>query len=209
MIKVEQPRSILASGQRAQFSRHGTVHEICSPVAAIQFESAMGAGRVCQSNPAATTTADPTVFMPSAAPMAPIATIPRIPPITPAVTVPIDETGRPSLIQPTEYCTTTTQPSNPLPLPPPAQASPAKPRVIYSQPLPESPTSVPLSVRQRLNEMCAGKCRNLAVELASPMHLRVAFMVRDQVEADMLTNLLGGISELAPYKVDFEVQIGQ
>jgi hypothetical protein len=81
--------------------------------------------------------------------------------------------------------------------------------VIYAPPPPEAPNSVPLAVRQRLTEMCAGKCRNLGVELSSPMHLRVAFTVRDQVEADMLTNLLGGIAELAPYKVDFEVQIRQ
>ncbi len=84
-----------------------------------------------------------------------------------------------------------------------------KPRAIYVQPAADNPNQAPLAVRQKLSEVCAGKCRNLAVEKVSGNRLRVAFLVRDQVEADMLTNLLGGLPELAAYKVDFEVQIGQ
>jgi hypothetical protein len=128
-------------------------------------------------------------------------------PVTPAVTVPLDEFGRPSAIQPTDYRTTVASPTNLLP--PISRIDQTKPNIVYSQLPPETPNGVPLAVRQRLNEVCTGKCRNLAVELASPMHLRVAFVVRDQVEADLLTNLLGTLTELAPYKVDFEVQIGQ
>ncbi len=66
-----------------------------------------------------------------------------------------------------------------------------------------------MPVREKVSQICTGRCRNLVVEMISPIRLRIAFLVKDQTEADMLTNLLGGAQELAPYKVDFEVQIGQ
>jgi hypothetical protein len=77
-------------------------------------------------------------------------------------------------------------------------------------PLPaETGNRLPMSVREKVSQICAGRCRNLVVEPLSPIRLRIAFLVKDQTEADMLTNLLGSAQELAPYKVDFEVQIGQ
>ena len=123
--------------------------------------------------------------------------------MTPAITVPLDDAGRPA-IRTTEY-------RAPLPPPtPPSPPEPIKPKVIYApQPDAGGARSLPLPVRERLSGVCAGKCRNLAVDLQTPTRLNISFLVRDQVEAEMLTNMLGALPELAPYKVDFEVQIGQ
>jgi hypothetical protein len=68
---------------------------------------------------------------------------------------------------------------------------------------------LPLAVRERVSEVCTGKCRNLAVTMTAPSRLTVSFLVKDSLEAELLTNMIGALPELASYKVDFEVQIGQ
>lgn len=73
----------------------------------------------------------------------------------------------------------------------------------------EGNNRLPMQVRERISQLCSGRCRNLVVEGISPIRLRIAFLVKDQTEAEMLTNQIGSAPELAPYKVDFEVQIGQ
>jgi hypothetical protein len=103
-------------------------------------------------------------------------------------------------------------PLPPLPavVPPLAAPKPPSPLNVNYPPAPSEPTNrLPLQVREKISQICNGRCRNLVVEAISPIRLRVGFLVKDQSEADMLTNQLGGASELAPYKVDFEVQIGQ
>jgi hypothetical protein len=108
------------------------------------------------------------------------------------------------------------RPPAPLPPLPPivppvdAAAKPASPLNVNYPPAPAEPTNrLPLQVREKISQICNGRCRNLVVETISPIRLRIGFLVKDQSEADMLTNQLGGAAELAPYKVDFEVQIGQ
>jgi hypothetical protein len=81
--------------------------------------------------------------------------------------------------------------------------------VIVVEPPSQAVARTPLQVRAKISEVCSGTARNLIVEQLSPIRLRVAFMVRDQVDAETLTNQLSALRELAPYKVDFEVQIGQ
>jgi hypothetical protein len=68
---------------------------------------------------------------------------------------------------------------------------------------------IPLAVREDVAALCGDKARNLAVELTAPMRMRIAFMVRDQADAEILTEKLTRLRALAPYRVDFEVQIGQ
>jgi hypothetical protein len=124
--------------------------------------------------------------------------------MTPSVTVPVDASGRPgSPIQTTEY----RAPLTPPPAPPVAPEV-ARPKVMF---LPETggTNRLPLAVREKISEVCTGKCRNLAVTMQTPSRLTVSFLVKDQIEAELLTNMLGSLPELAPYKVDFEVQIGQ
>ena len=64
-------------------------------------------------------------------------------------------------------------------------------------------------MREKISQLCAGKCRNLTVTMPKSSRLTIGFLVKDAVEADLLTNMLGALPELASYKVDFEVQIGQ
>jgi hypothetical protein len=124
--------------------------------------------------------------------------------MTPSVTVPLDAVGRPaSPIQPTEY----RAPLQPPPVPPTAPVPP-RPKVVI---LPDAggANGLPLGVRERVSQVCTGKCRNLAVTMPKPSRLTISFMVKDPMEAELLTNMLGALPELAAYKVDFEVQIGQ
>jgi hypothetical protein len=86
---------------------------------------------------------------------------------------------------------------------------PARP----SQAVPEPPGAagyrIPLNIRERISAICDGKSRNLVVEQPSPIRLRIAFLVRTPADAESLTTQLAALPELGPYKVDFEVQIGQ
>src|SRR5262245_1948968 len=123
--------------------------------------------------------------------------------MTPSVTTPLDATGRPSGIQSTEYRAPLAPPPGPA-----AAPEPPRPKVLI---LPETAAAnpLPLAVRERVSQLCAGKCRNLTMTMPKPSRLTIGFLVKDAVEADLLTNMLGALPELAPYKVDFEVQIGQ
>ncbi len=112
----------------------------------------------------------------------------------PAVTFPVDASGRP-MIQPTSY----RQPE-------PASAPPRK----YIVPLTESTASdrLPSKLQEKVTATCAGKCRGLSVEILGSDRLCIRFRAKDQLDADLLTNMLGSLPELAPYRVEFEVQIG-
>lgn len=130
-------------------------------------------------------------------------TRPATGPATPSITIPLDPPGRVSSIQPTEF----RAPLTPPPAPPVAP-EPARPKVVT---LPDAggANGLPLVVRQKISEICANRCRNLAVSMQSPTRMTVSFLVKDQFEAELLTNMLSALPELAAYKVDFEVQIGQ
>jgi hypothetical protein len=82
-------------------------------------------------------------------------------------------------------------------------------QVIVVEPPASTAPRTPLQVREKISEICSVKARNLIVEQLSPIRLRIAFMVREQADAESLTTQLSALRELAPYKVDFEVQIGQ
>jgi hypothetical protein len=89
---------------------------------------------------------------------------------------------------------------------------PTRPGVPVAEPSPPPGPSgfrIPLNVRERISEICAGRSRNLVVEQQSPIRLRIAFLVHSPADADALTSQLAALPELGPYKVDFEVQIGQ
>lgn len=93
-----------------------------------------------------------------------------------------------------------------------ANALPARPvqAIVVADPPPGTPGArIPITVRSRISEVCQDKTRNLVVEQLSPIRLRIAFMVREQTDAESLTAQLAALPELGPYKVDFEVQIGQ
>jgi len=107
-------------------------------------------------------------------------------------------------VQPTSFATIST--------PTAADSLPQRPSQF---PAPAEPPAggiingVPRSVRDSISAACQAKARNLVVELVAPMRLRVAFRVKQQADAEMLTEQLARLRDLAPYKVDFEVQIGQ
>lgn len=148
-----------------------------------------------------------------AAPLGPVFVIepskPGNPTLTPSVTVPLND-PKPGPIQPTEFrATPITGKETPAPLPPIVTPVPLKPKLVYFPPPSDNSNRLPQPIREKISTVCAGKCRNLIVEMQSPIRLRVSFMVKDQFEADMLINTLAGLQELSPYKVDFEVQIGQ
>lgn len=109
-----------------------------------------------------------------------------------------------SPIRPTSFAT--------IAAPTPAEALPQRPSQF---PAPEKSrpqdvvNGVPRSVRESVAALCMDKARNITVELVSPMRLRIAFRVRQQSDAETLTEQLVRLRDLAPYKVDFEVQIGQ
>jgi len=91
---------------------------------------------------------------------------------------------------------------------------PAEPVRTANFSAPEPPpgpvnSRLPLQVRQRVSEVCAGKALNLAVEPLSPIRLRVGMTVKTHADAEWLTSQLAALPELRPYKVDFEMQIGE
>ncbi len=94
--------------------------------------------------------------------------------------------------------------------PPPVLPQASGPLTInYAVAPVEGNNRIPLQVREKISQICDTKCRNLVVESISRIRLRISFLVKEQSDAEILTNLLGSAAELAPYKVDFEVQIGQ
>lgn len=113
----------------------------------------------------------------------------------PAVTVPVDSTGRP-MIQQTSYRTGE-----------PTSVAPKK----YVVPLHDlaGKDSLPAPVQEKIAATCAGKCRGLVVQNLGAGRLLIRFSAKDQLDAELLTNLLSSLPELAPYRVEFEVQIGQ
>lgn len=94
---------------------------------------------------------------------------------------------------------------------PAASSSPPHVQPAPINPPPPAPTGsgLPLTVREKIGEVCKVKARNLVVEQISPLHLRVGFMCKTQADADGVTNHLAGLRELAPYNLDYEIQIGQ
>jgi hypothetical protein len=89
-----------------------------------------------------------------------------------------------------------------------AEAQPNARAPISPPPAPTG-SGLPLPVREKIGDVCKDKARNLIVEQISPLHLRVGFMCKTQAEADAITNHLAGVRELAPYNLDYEIQIGQ
>jgi hypothetical protein len=89
-------------------------------------------------------------------------------------------------------------------------ALPARPVQVLPDPPPNTAGyRIPLHIRERISAICDGKARNLVVEQPSPIRLRIAFLVRTPSDAESLTTQLAALPELGPFKVDFEVQIGQ
>lgn len=113
----------------------------------------------------------------------------------PAITVPVDPMGRP-VIQPTDYRS-----------PAPQVTTTSK----YVVPLhdPQSANALPPGLQEKILATCQGKCRGLYAEVLGPGRLRIQFKAKDQLDAELLANLLSAMPELAPYRVEFEVQIGQ
>ena len=83
----------------------------------------------------------------------------------------------------------------------PEPITPQEPALVAAGP------KLPLAVRERISELCAGKAQNLVVEQTGPTRLRLGMAVRTHSDAEWLTFQLSALPELRPYKVDFEVQI--
>lgn len=113
----------------------------------------------------------------------------------PAVTVPVDSAGRP-MIQQASYRAGE-----------PASAAPKK----YVVPLDDAAArnALPTQAQEKILATCAGKCRGLVVQSLGAGRLLIRFRAKDQLDAELVTNLLSSLPELAPYRVEFEVQIGQ
>ena len=95
-----------------------------------------------------------------------------------------------------------------VPPPPPPPVRTANYNGPEMAPAPPN-THLPLQVRQRVSEVCAGRAFNLAVEQLSPIRLRVGMSVKTHADAEWITSQLAALPELRPYKVDFEMQIGE
>jgi hypothetical protein len=91
-----------------------------------------------------------------------------------------------------------------LPDPQPTRAAAAAPRspvvspeVFYSR------------LRSRIEQACAGKGHDLEVYARGPDSLLVRVKVAKAADAEQVANRISQLPELAPYRVSFEMRVGQ
>jgi hypothetical protein len=64
-------------------------------------------------------------------------------------------------------------------------------------------------LRTRIEQACAGKGRDLEVYARGPASLLVRVKVAKAADAELVANRISQLPELAPYRVGFEVRVGQ
>jgi hypothetical protein len=79
----------------------------------------------------------------------------------------------------------------------PARAPAAAPDTAYSR------------LRTRIEQACAGKGRDLELYSRGPGNLLVRVKVAKAADAELLANRISQLPELAPYRVSFEMRVGQ
>lgn len=97
--------------------------------------------------------------------------------------------------------------STPTPAPAVSGGSPAT--VVFDGIWEEAPPPAPRPdrLRERIEAACAGRARNVSVNIVSPKVIQVGFEVRDAAEGDRLVTTIALLPELAPYQVDFDIQV--
>lgn len=112
----------------------------------------------------------------------------------PAITVPVDAMGQP-VLQPIGF-----QPAD--------KPSTAPQKYVIPLSDPDEAAALPSGVEEKIRATCQGKVRGLQLERLGSSRLRLRFQAKDQIDAELLTNMLSALPELAMYRVEFEVQIG-
>lgn len=137
----------------------------------------------------------------------PVTAAPDAPASLPVLQTSADNSGRW-----TGYGSITSSPGNVAPPPvrpllpaPASEITTARDTVVQ----PSAPATGLAQLRERVAQICAGRCRNLVIESTGPNQLRISFVTRDNADADALTDALAVSQDLAAYKVDYEIQIGQ
>jgi hypothetical protein len=93
----------------------------------------------------------------------------------------------------------------------PADSTPIRP-VSYAVPAPApraEPPHVSSAVRRGIERVCAGRGRDLDVVVRGPTNLLVRLKVRYPADAEYLANAISRMPELAPYQVQFEMQVAK
>jgi hypothetical protein len=95
----------------------------------------------------------------------------------------------------------------PVPMPPPP---PIIQPVAYTAPAPAPRlTTIPSNIRPGIERVCAGRGRDLDVSVCGPSSLLVRLRVRQPGDAEYLANAISRMPELAPYQVQFEMQVAR
>jgi hypothetical protein len=85
--------------------------------------------------------------------------------------------------------------------------------VSYTVPAPPpatpAPTPLPAAVRFGIERVCAGRGREVEVAVRGPTSLLVRLKVRHPADAEYLANAISRMPELAPYHVQFEMQVAK
>jgi hypothetical protein len=84
--------------------------------------------------------------------------------------------------------------------------------VSYAAPAPAArPTSPPLpaAIRFGIERVCAGRGHDVDVAARGPTSLMVRLKVRHPADAEYLANAISRMPELAPYQVQFEMQVAK
>jgi hypothetical protein len=78
--------------------------------------------------------------------------------------------------------------------------------VAYSTPAPR-PTTIPSSIRSEIERVCAVRGHDLDVSTRGPSSLMVKLKVRQAADAEYLANAISRLPDLAPYQVQFQMQV--
>jgi hypothetical protein len=68
---------------------------------------------------------------------------------------------------------------------------------------------VPTAIRIGIERVAAGRGRDLDVMAVGPGSLLVRLKVRQPYDAEYLANAISRMPELAPYQVQFEIQVAR
>jgi hypothetical protein len=94
-----------------------------------------------------------------------------------------------------------------------SDAPPAPPAIrpaSYAAPAPaQRPAAVPAAIRTGIERVTAGRGRDLDVSVRGPASLLVRLRVRYPADAEYLANAISRMPELAPYQVQFEMQVAR
>lgn len=92
---------------------------------------------------------------------------------------------------------------------PPAPAVRPATYVAPAPPARPAPVEVPAAIRYGIGRVAAGRGRDLDISVTGPSSLLVRLKVRQPIDAEYLANAISRMPDLAPYQVQFEMQVAR